>query len=345
MTTEIYLVTSETIEAMQGSPHQHFLNPNCIRVGKSLGDVTGLSGLGFNIVETAPGRDTTEYHHHQNEDEAVYVLSGQGELDIGGNRFRAKAGDFIGYRKRGLPHVMTNCGDESLRCLVVGERRAYDVVDYPRKRTRLYVHAGLEPAVVAYAHIGSERSPPLDDDGADQGNSELRAVAEGNKRRMGNDTYLITKEEIEAMDGLKKTHFLNSNAIRINKSLGDLTGLSGLGFHIIEVAPGRETTEYHRHYHEDECVYILSGQATATIGDKAYPVKAGDFIGYRKGGLAHTIENTGDDMLRCIVVGERLPHDVGDYPRLSKRIYRQSGLKPNLVDHDHIDEPTVGAKT
>lgn len=344
MTEETYLIPREDIEMMQGVPFEHFLNSNAQRVTKSLGDVAGLSGFGFNIVETAPGRETTEYHHHQSEDEAVYVLSGQGEAIVGNDRFLVQAGDFIGYRKGGLSHVITNCGEESLRCIVVGERRACDVVDYPRKHTRLYIHTGLQPGVVAFAHIGSEKNPKAEA-GANQNEAEQLAIAQGTEPGMGNDTYLITKKEIEAMDGLKKTHFLNSRAVRINKSLGDLTGLTGLGFHIIEVDPGRETTEYHRHYHEDECIYILSGRATATIGDREHAVKAGDFIGYRKGGLAHTIENTGNDILRCIVVGERLAYDVGDYPRLKKRIYRQVGLTPNLVDHEHIDEPTVGAKT
>lgn len=158
------------------------------------------------------------------------------------------------------------------------------------------------------------------------------------------EKYIVTAEEIEAMEGLSKTHFLNPNAKRINKSLGDLTGLTGIGFHIIEVQPGHETTEYHVHHHEDECVYILSGEATAIIGDQSFPVKAGDFIGYRRGGLAHAISNTGTQVLRCVVVGERLHHDVGDYPHRGKRIYRHVGLKTNVVDHDHIDEPTVGAK-
>lgn len=156
--------------------------------------------------------------------------------------------------------------------------------------------------------------------------------------------YLVTAEAIEAMEGLHKSHFLNPNAVRINKSLGDLTGLTGLGFHIIEVQPGHETTEFHVHQHEDECVYVLAGTATATIGDETFEIKAGDFIGYRKGGLAHAIANTGSEVLRCIVAGERRLHDVGDYPRLKKRLYRNAGLKPNLVDHDSIVEPEMGAK-
>ncbi|MDQ1850389.1 cupin domain-containing protein [Gemmobacter fulvus] len=156
--------------------------------------------------------------------------------------------------------------------------------------------------------------------------------------------HLITADQIENMEGLHKTHFLNPNAVRVNKSLGDRTGLTGLGFHIIEVDPGHETTEHHVHYHEDECVYILEGHATAYIGDAAFAVGPGDFLGYPKGGLAHSICNTGSVRLRCIVVGQRLAQDVADYPRLNKRIYRNAGLPWNLVDHAAIAEPKAGAK-
>lgn len=161
---------------------------------------------------------------------------------------------------------------------------------------------------------------------------------------MSKQGYIVTREEIAAMEGLRKAHFLNPNAVRINKSLGDLTGLTGFGFHLIEVEPGFETTEHHLHHHEDECVFILSGEATALIGDESFPVKAGDFLGYRKGGLAHSIRNTGAEMLRCVVVGERREHDVGDFPRLGKRVYRNAGLAWNLVDHGAFTEPKAGAK-
>ncbi len=150
--------------------------------------------------------------------------------------------------------------------------------------------------------------------------------------------YLLTREEIAGMDARDKTHFLNPNAKRLNRSLGDATGLTGFGFHVIEVEPGRETTEHHRHHHEDECVFVLSGTATAVIGETEHPIGPGDFIGYRKGGLAHSIRNTGSETLRCIVVGERLAHDVGDYPRLGKRIHRHAGMPWSLVDHADIEE-------
>lgn len=156
--------------------------------------------------------------------------------------------------------------------------------------------------------------------------------------------YIITRAAIEAMEGLSKAHFLNPDAQRINKSLGDLTGLSGFGFHIIEVPPGKDSTELHVHHFEDECVYILSGNASAQIGDEHTPVGEGGFIGYPAGGKAHKLTNTGTTPLKCIVVGQRLAHDVGDYPRSGKRIYRNSGFAWNLVDLDDITQPSGGKK-
>jgi len=158
------------------------------------------------------------------------------------------------------------------------------------------------------------------------------------------DKYIIKKTEIESMEGIEKQHYLNLNAQRINKSLGDLTGITGFGFHIIEVPPEKESTEYHVHQFEDECVYILSGIAEVVIGEDSYQVSEGDFIGYRSGGLAHTMKNIGHTLLRCIVVGERLDHDVADYPRLNKRLYRNVGQSWELVDISNVNYPNAGKK-
>ena len=130
----------------------------------------------------------------------------------------------------------------------------------------------------------------------------------------------------------------------MNKSLGDLTGITGFGFHIIEVEPGCETTEMHKHYHEDECVYILHGNAEAYIGHEVFQVGPGDFFGYPAGGLGHSIKNTGSEPLKCIVVGQRLDNDVADYIKLQKRIYRQKNMPWNLVDISNVFEATAGKK-
>jgi uncharacterized cupin superfamily protein len=55
------------------------------------------------------------------------------------------------------------------------------------------------------------------------------------------------------------------------------------------------------------------------------------------------MKNNGSEILRCIVVGQRLAYDVGDYPRLGKRLYR-SGKSNDLVDLENISNPTMGKK-
>lgn len=154
---------------------------------------------------------------------------------------------------------------------------------------------------------------------------------------------LIKKDEIEEMAGLQKTHFVNPNARRLNKSLGDAAGLTGIGFHLVEVQPGDEASEHHRHHHEDECVYILSGHATAMIDDQEYQIGPGDFLGYARGGPAHSIRNTGTEVLRFLVAGARAAHDVADYPRLGKRLFRNQGMPWQMVSMDDIQTPDASA--
>jgi len=156
--------------------------------------------------------------------------------------------------------------------------------------------------------------------------------------------YVIKKAQIDSMPGQFKTHFLNENAQRNNKSLGDLTGITGFGFHLIEVPPGKESTEFHKHFYEDECTYVLSGTGKVVIGDENHDIGAGDFIGYRKNGEPHTMINNSTEALVCIVVGERLAHDVGDYPAKQKRIYRNKGFASNVVQHQHIAEIATGTQ-
>jgi uncharacterized cupin superfamily protein len=155
---------------------------------------------------------------------------------------------------------------------------------------------------------------------------------------------LLKAADIEQMEGERKVHFLNSNAVRINKSLGDAVGLNHLGVHVIYVEPGKETTEYHKHYYEEECVYVLSGQGTAIIEGDHHKIARGDFIGFPANTAAHTIVNDGSETLICLVMGQRLQHDVGDYPNKQKRIYRNSG-EWNVVDLHNISNPRKSVKT
>jgi len=89
---------------------------------------------------------------------------------------------------------------------------------------------------------------------------------------VSDDIYVVKANTIAAMEGFAKTHFLNPNAKRMNKSLGDLVGLQGIGVHLMEIEPGDETTEYHVHHHEDEAVYVLEGEGVHSPANVWYSI-------------------------------------------------------------------------
>lgn len=142
--------------------------------------------------------------------------------------------------------------------------------------------------------------------------------------------YLSAKQ-IDAMQAVRRVHQLNSAAIRLDKSLGDEAGLKNIGIHLITIAPGDKSTEFHSHRYEDEAIYVVSGHGTEAIGDETYKIGPGDFIGLPAGGAAHETINDGSEPLVCLVIGQRLAQDVVDYPRRGKRLYRNSGQR-DMID-------------
>ena len=147
----------------------------------------------------------------------------------------------------------------------------------------------------------------------------------------------LPAEKIIAMEGVRRIHTLNPAAIRVDKSLGDEVGLKQIGIHLITIAPGDKSTEFHTHRYEEEAIYVLSGHGTEVIGDETHKIGPGDFIGCPAGGAAHETVNDGTEPLVCLVIGQRLAQDVVDYPRKGKRLYRNSGQR-DMVDYGNIEK-------
>ena len=145
----------------------------------------------------------------------------------------------------------------------------------------------------------------------------------------------VSSATIAEMPWQEKTHLLNSNAVRLAKSLGAASGLTQLGFHVMTVMPGHEYSEYHRHLYEEQCFYILSGCGEALIAEKEISVGPGDFLGFPRNGAAHTIVNNGDEPLVFLAARTMLEQDVCDYPHRNKRLY-MTGPEEALVDFSEI---------
>lgn len=141
---------------------------------------------------------------------------------------------------------------------------------------------------------------------------------------------LLDATTIQAMSERRNQHMFNPNGVRMTRSLSDACGMKQLGVHLVRVEPGRESTEYHTHSHDEEWIYILSGRASAEIGGRKVEVKAGDFMGFVAGSEPHTMKNDSSEDLVYLVGGTRHAYDVVDYPRRGIRSYKYDGKRDNV---------------
>lgn len=87
------------------------------------------------------------------------------------------------------------------------------------------------------------------------------------------------------------------------------------GLRVYRLAPGKRSTRVHRHRYQEEFFLIVSGRGTLRHGSEDVRVGPGDFIFYPAGDpVPHTFVNDGDAPLEYIATGNRVPHEVCEYP-------------------------------
>jgi uncharacterized cupin superfamily protein len=135
---------------------------------KKLAEAAGGEDLGCSLYELPPGRRAWPFHFHTANEEALYVLGGEGQLMVrtAGQETAAttqthqlEPGDYVA-----LPtgddgaHRVSNTGDEPLQYLAISTMRDPDVLVYPDSG-KVGVYAGAPPGgdeeervVSAYFH-------------------------------------------------------------------------------------------------------------------------------------------------------------------------------------------------
>lgn len=108
---------------------------------------------------------------------------------------------------------------------------------------------------------------------------------------------------------------------RIRHTLGDAAGLTQFGVNLLCLPPGNWSSQRHWHSHEDEFVWIVSGEVVLVTDAGEEILRAGDCAGF-KAGVAdgHHLQNrSGADAL-ILEVGSRRPDvDGADYPDVDMR--------------------------
>jgi uncharacterized cupin superfamily protein len=97
-----------------------------------LGERAGGRQIGGSWYEIPPGRAAFPYHFHCVNEEAMFVLEGEGQVRIGPDTAAIRAGDWVSFPiGPDSAHQVINTGAGPLRLLALSTKINADVVGYP----------------------------------------------------------------------------------------------------------------------------------------------------------------------------------------------------------------------
>ena len=144
----------------------------------------------------------------------------------------------------------------------------------------------------------------------------------------GSSKPFLARRAIEELAEAHVRHPWNPNSDVYIKRLSHMTGLRRISLSVARVPPGKESFLYHRHERDEEFLFILSGHGRAEIGEDAFDVGVGDFMGFpAPSGPPHHLSNPFREDLVYLMGGESSGCDVCYFPRLGHRlVFTPSGI-------------------
>lgn len=136
----------DNVRGMSEKPrrHKHVINvdestPTERLTGKRFGfafrplaEPAGGRAIGGSFHEIPPGRTAFPYHWHSVNEEAMFVVEGEGTLRVGGERVPIRAGDWVSFPiGPDTAHQVINTGTAPLRLLGLSTKSTGEVVGYP----------------------------------------------------------------------------------------------------------------------------------------------------------------------------------------------------------------------
>ena len=102
---------------------------------------------------------------------------------------------------------------------------------------------------------------------------------------------------------------------RFKRQLGNALGLTRIGINHTTLASGKESSMRHWHTHEDEFVFVVSGEVVLVTDQGEETLVAGDCAAF-PGGVpnGHQIVNRGTALAVCLEIGSRIAGDGATYP-------------------------------
>jgi uncharacterized cupin superfamily protein len=102
---------------------------------------------------------------------------------------------------------------------------------------------------------------------------------------------------------------------REKRRLGERFGLDQYGVNLVILGPGGQSALRHWHTHEDELIYILSGELVLVTDAGEQVVGPGMVVGFPGGSQnAHHFLNRSSAPAQYLEIGSRIDEDMAYYP-------------------------------
>jgi uncharacterized cupin superfamily protein len=125
------VIRTKVLKEEDGFPFRHPLNPNSEAQFFRLSRPAGLQRAHVNMLRVPPGKEAFMLHRHSVQEEWSYIVEGEGTAQIGDDRIKVSAGDFIAFPLNGKAHTIVNTGTRDLVYLTGGEDSPYDIGHFP----------------------------------------------------------------------------------------------------------------------------------------------------------------------------------------------------------------------
>jgi len=139
------IIRTRELKPEDGWPFRHPLNPNSEAQFFRLSRPAGLQRAHVNLLRVPPGKEAFMLHRHSVQEEWSYIVEGEGTAQIGEEKIKVGAGDFIAFPLNGKAHTIVNTGTGDLVYLTGGEDTPYDIGHFPSvKKMIVFKPDGVE---------------------------------------------------------------------------------------------------------------------------------------------------------------------------------------------------------
>ena len=97
-------------------------------------------------------------------------------------------------------------------------------------------------------------------------------------------------------------------------------GAKKLGCSVYRVPPGKTAFPFHKHFTNEEALYVLSGTGTIRLDDDEFEVGQGDYIALPPEGPTHQLINSGSEDLEYLCLSTMMHPDITLFPDSDKVI-------------------------